>query len=127
MVNMHVMTEVIKSVVHVLAGINFEILTLAVSDVELVSASDVLVLAEEGRKEGSVGLTVEVLEDGLVEETNTDEGKCLPAESHAAEAADAADSLKAQPETCSPGEASVADVRLVEAVELLAVLDSDVV
>ena len=127
MVYVVVVTEILVAVVHVRAGIDIEILTLAVGDGESVSLSGIRVLAEEGRDQGTVGLTISILEDLVVEEADSQEGEDFPARSHLFEVTNTRNSLKAQPETTSPGEATIAVETLVKVVKALSVLNRDIV
>lgn len=124
---MVVVTEILVAVVHVRAGIDIEILTLAVGDGESVCLSGIRVLAEEGRDQGTVGLAISILEDLVVEEANSEEGEGLPSPSQFFEVTNTRNSLKAQPETSSPGEATIAVETLVKVVKALSVLNRDIV
>lgn len=124
---MVVVTEILVAVVHVRAGIDIEILTLAVGDGESVCLSGIRVLAEEGRDQGTVGLAISILEDLVVEEANSEEGEGFPSPSQLFEVTNTRNSLKAQPEASSPGEATIAVETFVKVVKALSVLNRDIV
>ena len=124
---MVVMTEILVAVVHVRAGIDIEILTLAVGNSESVSLRSIRVLAEEGRDQRTVGLAILILEDLVVDEAYSEEGEGSPSPSQLFEVTNTRYSLEAQPETSSPGEATIAVETLVKVVKALSVLNWDIV
>jgi hypothetical protein len=126
-VDVNVVAEILKAVVHVRAGINIEVLTLTVGDGESISLSSIWVFAEEGRQQRTIGLTVHILEDLVVEEADTEEWESLPSPGELLEVANTRNSLKAEPEASKPSEGAVAAVSLVEIIKSLSVLNGNVV
>jgi hypothetical protein len=121
------MAKVVEAVVHVGASIDIEVLTLAVSDGESIGLGSVSVFAEEGRHKGAVGLSIHILEDLVVEEADSEEGKSFPSPGELSEVTNTRNSLKAQPEASSPAEDTVAGESLIEVIKALSVLNRDVV
>jgi len=127
MVNVVVVAKILVVVAHVIAGVDVEILTLAIGNGELVSLGNRGVLAEVSAKKRTVGQTVVVLEYVLVEESNSEKGKKLPTDGHTLEEGNTVDSLEAEPEASSPGEAAVAVEGLVKKSKALTILQGYIV
>lgn len=124
---MIVMTKILISVCHVFGSINVEVLTFAVSDGESISLGSLAVFAEVGTEQGAVCLSIEVLENLVVDEADSEKGEELPAGSHLGEVANTADGLEAEPQTASPGENAVAVEGLVQIRKAFTVLEGNVV
>lgn len=126
-VHVVLVAQVVEVVVHVLRSVDLEELSLSVSDVEGVPARCADVLPQEGRNDGSVVLSVEGSEDGLVDEGGSEDGEQLVADGHALEAGDSEDSLDSEPGASEPCELSVSLQAIVESLQLFSVFDWDVV
>ena len=90
--------EVAERVVHVLGGVDHEILLLLVLDVEEVALGSVLVLVQVSREQGLVPLRGVAHEQGRVVGLQGEDGEDSPAESPAPEEGDEADGLEAEVE-----------------------------
>jgi hypothetical protein len=124
---MIVVTKIFISVCHILGSVDIEILTLAISDSESISLSSLAVFAEVGTEQGSVCLSIEVLENLVVDEADSEKREELPAGCHLGEVANAANGLEAEPQTASPGENAVAVESLIQIREALTVLERHIV
>jgi hypothetical protein len=124
---MVIVSKILIAIGHVLRSINIEVLTLAVGDVEAITLGNLVVFSEVCAQEGSVGLTVDVLEDLVVNETYTEKGEKLPSGSHLGEIANTAHGLNTEPETTAPCENAVAVESVVKMAKTLTVLNWDVI
>lgn len=122
-----VVAEVLEVVAHVLGGVDLEVLSLSVLDLESVRVRVLEVLAQEGGDHGAVGHAVVELERALVAEGGSEEREQAPADGHLLEALHAEDGFSAEPEAREPGEVVVPGHAVVQAVELDSVFDGDVV
>ena len=108
-------------VVHVLTGVDVEVLLLHVTDLERVVLDAVLVLSEES-SDNWVAVVTLVLHHGLMEQVgHTQELRELPAESWRSAVLESLDELKGQASTEEPGNTVVSVMGQVQTAESVSI------
>ena len=113
-VSMMVMAKILEVVVHVLTGVNIEVLSLSVCDIEEVSPCRALVLSEEGTNNRSVVLRSVSKNKLLVSKTSSEYREHSPSNGQSLEVRNSEDCFETEIKTSSKSKVIVSCESLVK-------------